>query len=181
MDFVSAIEASAMTGLSERTIRRMISRGKLPARYANARRYEIAVKDLPTRKISPTHELATRVAVLEERVQRLTQLVEALVGARTLPPVAQPSDFHYSASGGHSDAPAWRTYTDAARWLEQHGVAMNTARQWYTQARGAIPLERSAILRDALQRAGAGDFRVPWRLHRCDDPHCPCAQLLSVE
>src|SRR5260221_617209 len=73
----------------------------------------------------------------------------------------------------------WRTYTDAARWLQDHGVSMNTARAWLNW-RDVVPLERSAMLRDAIARRDAGDFRVPWRLSWCDDPLCPCRDLLPA-
>jgi hypothetical protein len=73
----------------------------------------------------------------------------------------------------------WHTYTDAARWLQDHGVSMNTARGWLNW-RDVVPLERSAMLRDALERLRAGDFRVPWRLSWCDDALCPCRDLLPA-
>jgi hypothetical protein len=183
MDYVTAQQASVMTGLSERTIRRMIERGTLKAKHANARRYTIAVEDLPPHKPLPNDELATRVAVLERAVQRLTQLVEALVGARTLPPVAQPSESPLSASGGHSRSPrlqeTFSTHAAAARWLGEHGVNEYTPKTWVGWR--SVPLEPRAILADALTRGDPTNHRKTVRLHQCGDPLCVCGELLSAD
>jgi excisionase family DNA binding protein len=177
MDKVTIKEAAELTGLSERTIRRRVKAGVYPHEEINARRYAIPRSVLPARRLTPTGDLLARVEALERAVQRLTYAVEALTSARTLPPVAQPSESHYSAPGSHSDAHAWSNYTDGARWLERHGVPMNTARQW-TDWRGVIPLERSAMLRDAISRYDPTNWRITWRLHRCTVADCPCHELL---
>jgi excisionase family DNA binding protein len=131
MEYLTAKQAADVTGLSERTIRRMIERGDLPARHANRRRYAIATKDLPPHKPSPTGELLARVEALERAVQRLTYAVEALTGARTLPPVTQPSESPLTASGGHSDAPPG--VPAGARRMKEitdlHGISHATAKR----------------------------------------------------
>jgi helix-turn-helix protein len=75
---VTAAQAAGLTGLSERTIRRKIASGDLPARHVARNRYAIRVRDLPIRR-SPD-ELAMRVEALEYRV-RLLELQQARLAA----------------------------------------------------------------------------------------------------
>lgn len=69
MDEVTATEAAQLTGLSERTIRRKIISGEIPARHVAKNRYAIRVRDLPARE-RPTN-LQARVEALEHRVRLL--------------------------------------------------------------------------------------------------------------
>jgi hypothetical protein len=69
MDEVTAAQAAALTGLSERTIRRKIAAGQIRARHIAANRYAIKVADLPMRP--PPTGLVARIADLESRVRVL--------------------------------------------------------------------------------------------------------------
>lgn len=79
MDEVTAAQAAGLTGLSERTIRRRIAAGKIPARHVAPNRYAIKVLDLPVRH--SVEELASRIAALERRVRLLELRQAALLAA----------------------------------------------------------------------------------------------------
>ncbi len=56
---------------------------------------------------------------------------------------------------------------------------MNTARNWQ-HWKGLVPLEASAILRDAISRYDSTNWRITWRLHQCNnDLLCVCHDLLA--
>jgi excisionase family DNA binding protein len=87
MEYVNAAQAATMIGVSERTIRRWIAGGKLPARHLGPNRYAITTSNIDTlvRTFKPTDEppddrdiLLARLEVLERRLhtvsQRLTNL-----------------------------------------------------------------------------------------------------------
>jgi hypothetical protein len=74
MDEVTAAQAAGLTGLSERTIRRRIAAGMIPARHVAPNRYAINVRDLPVHHSAD--ELAARIGALEHRV-RLIELRQA--------------------------------------------------------------------------------------------------------
>src|SRR5690242_1887893 len=69
MEEVTATQAARMTGLSERTIRRRIAAGEIPARHLAPNRYAIRVSDLPKRR--GDDELEARIIALEHRVHLL--------------------------------------------------------------------------------------------------------------
>jgi len=69
LDEVTAFEAAALTGLSERTIRRRIAADTLHARRVSANRFAIHVEDLPQRK--GLDALLARIEGLERRVDAL--------------------------------------------------------------------------------------------------------------
>jgi excisionase family DNA binding protein len=69
MEEVTASQAAALTGLSERTIRRKIASGEIPARHVAPNRYAINVAHLPVRQ--PSDVLLTRIEELEHRVRLL--------------------------------------------------------------------------------------------------------------
>jgi hypothetical protein len=75
MEEVTATQAAALTGLSERTIRRRIAAGKLSARRIAPNRFAIRVQDLPRRL--GVGDLAARVEALEHRMS----LLELRLGA----------------------------------------------------------------------------------------------------
>lgn len=86
MDEVTATQAASLTGVSERTIRRRIASGSLPARRIAPNRFAINVRDLPLP--GNDAELATQVEVLERRVRvleeqqlALLQRIEQSIGA----------------------------------------------------------------------------------------------------
>ena len=88
MQEVTAIDAARLTGHSEKTIRRWIVNGKLPARLVSKNRYAIKTSDL--RKYIPEaqpdlstalariQELESTQDTLIERIERLEALVTSL-------------------------------------------------------------------------------------------------------
>lgn len=73
MKEVTATQAAVLTGLSERTIRRRIASGALPARHVAPNRFAIEVRHLPHER--PDGKIAARLDLLERRVRLLeTQL-----------------------------------------------------------------------------------------------------------
>lgn len=82
---VTAAQAAKLTGLSERTIRRRIVSGALPARRIASNRYAIRVRDLTLPNL-PTLEsvetLIARVQALESRVHLLELQVAQMLAAR---------------------------------------------------------------------------------------------------
>lgn len=93
-DEVTAAQAALLTGLSERTIRRRIASGYLPARRLSANRFAIRVDDLPLRGGGATvvarfEALDARLKVLEEAVASL-QATVAQVSSATMAPTELP-------------------------------------------------------------------------------------------
>ena len=78
MKEVTATQAAALTGLSERTIRRRIAAGKLPARHIAPNRFAIEVRHLPRERVA-TGNLAARLEMLERRMQLLELQQQALL------------------------------------------------------------------------------------------------------
>lgn len=84
MEYVNIMEAARRCGVSDKTIRRAIHKGILPARSPKPNRCEIAISDLE--HFSPGHvsgqvQVSTedRIAALEQRVQVLEQQVQDLL------------------------------------------------------------------------------------------------------
>lgn len=75
-DEVTAREAAEITGLGERTIRRMIEDGRIPARKIAANRYAIPRRSLPSKKQDRYRALEQRVETLEHEVQTLRVALE---------------------------------------------------------------------------------------------------------
>lgn len=76
-DDVTAREASEITGLGERTIRRMIEDGRIPARKTAPNRYAIPRRALDQfRKHDRVGELERRIEALEAEVEHLQGVLE---------------------------------------------------------------------------------------------------------
>ena len=80
------------------------------------------------------------------------------------------------------DAPQFfRTHADASRWLERHGVSALTPKSWPGWRH--VTLTPMEVLRFATERqraaVAAGNWRVTWRLRRCDDAQCICQDRLD--
>ena len=80
MEDVTATQAASLVGLSERTIRRRIAAGQLPARRIAANRFAIKVQDLPLQH--GFADIASRLDALERRVATLELWQRALVMQR---------------------------------------------------------------------------------------------------
>jgi excisionase family DNA binding protein len=84
MEHVNILEAARRCGVSDKTIRRAIHKGTLPAHFPKSNRCEIAVSDLERFTSGQTSghvQVSTEehIAVLERRVHLLEQQVQALL------------------------------------------------------------------------------------------------------
>lgn len=115
------MEAARRCGISDKTIRRWIHAGKLPARFPHSNRCEIAVSDLEP--FLPGHlsgqskeSLESRVAALERQVQALEQQVltrsTASRAARSSP----------RRPGEHTTGPLPRQLVSVLAFAELHRV-----------------------------------------------------------
>lgn len=77
MDEVTATQAASLSGVSERTIRRRIAAGQLPARRVAPNRFAIKIEDLPIAR--GLGDLAGRLEALERRVAALELRQQALL------------------------------------------------------------------------------------------------------
>ena len=84
MEYVNIMEAARRCAVSDKTIRRAIRKGTLPARFPKPNRCEIAVCDLE--RFTPRQasgqvqaEVESRIAALERRVQVLEHQVQGAV------------------------------------------------------------------------------------------------------
>lgn len=66
MDEVTATQAASLSGVSERTIRRRIAAGQLPARRVAPNRFAIKIEDLPINR--SRGDLVERLEALEQKV-----------------------------------------------------------------------------------------------------------------
>lgn len=73
------------------------------------------------------------------------------------------------------------TLADAARWLERHGVNVNTPKSWpgwrHVERTPAAALMFALALQQEAQRQR--NWRVAWRLRRCADASCVCQEALE--
>ncbi len=84
MEQVNILEAARLCGVSDKTIRRAIHKGLLPARFPKPNRCEIAISDLERFAPGQTSghvqmSVEERLAALERRVQELEQQVQELL------------------------------------------------------------------------------------------------------
>jgi excisionase family DNA binding protein len=87
MEYVTIMEAARRCGVSDKTIRRAIHKGTLPARSPQSNRSEIAVSDLERFASEQGSEHvqgapSSRITALEGRVQVLEQQVQDLLNRR---------------------------------------------------------------------------------------------------
>lgn len=104
MECINIMEAARRCGVSDKTIRRAIHAGKLPARFLTSNRCEIAVSDLETFKLGavPGHVQAAtecRIAALEERVEQLERLVTDVHSRQEAPKPKRPSKARERTTG----------------------------------------------------------------------------------
>ena len=80
MEYVNIMEAARRCGVSDKTIRRWIHAQKLPARFPQSNRSEIALSDLePFLPGQNEESLESRIATLERQVQALERQIQQLL------------------------------------------------------------------------------------------------------
>ncbi|HEX6819536.1 MAG TPA: helix-turn-helix domain-containing protein [Ktedonobacterales bacterium] len=91
---VTATEAAKLTGLSERTIRRRILSGALPARHVRSNRYAIRMSDLALSGFPAQDSIVSliaRVQALESRMQHLEHQVAQVLAVQEPSEEAPPA------------------------------------------------------------------------------------------
>jgi excisionase family DNA binding protein len=117
MDEITAAQAAILTGVSERTIRRKIASGSIPARRLGRNRYAIKVSDL--QMSHPFEALALRVEALEQRLSHLEAQLTVPVDS------AQPG---IQADGGAVSSPLPAQFSSAGVQQLFAQLAYETAR-----------------------------------------------------
>lgn len=149
MEQVTAAQAAMLTGFSERTIRRRIAAGALPARRIATNRFAIDVRDLPRRWDG--HELERRLEALERRVQLLEEGQRILLRrlGHEAPQTTEAGDAPNASLAGEQDASVTML----------HELLVQLARETERLAPLLAPEERQEEPRDrrlgGRQRGGA--------------------------
>ena len=173
MEYVTVVEGARRLGISDKTIRRAIHAGKLPARYPHPNRCEIAVNDLEAWRHPPAEQGATdrRLAELESRLHQLELRVQQLIHVQQAMPlsVAQPSPIEQKQKPrvGVEVSPLPDDLITLQAFADQHFVNRNEAeRLWKVGAITAVK-ETWAIGKQrvtvALDAKGRRDFWVQFR------------------
>lgn len=102
MDEVTATQAASLSGVSERTIRRRIADGRLPARRVAPNRFAIRVQDLPLQR--GFGDLALRLEALERRVAVLELRQQVLLRMRPTDTVGSSASASTAAQAAENDA-----------------------------------------------------------------------------
>jgi excisionase family DNA binding protein len=122
MEYITIMEAARRCGVSDKTIRRAIHKGTLPARSPKPNRCEIAVADLE--RFTPGHvQVSTldRIAALERRVQVLEHQVLDL---RNQPEA--PMSLRSSRKAERATGPLPRNFVSLLAFARLHSVAETT-------------------------------------------------------
>ncbi len=123
MEHVNILEAARLCGVSDKTIRRAIHKGLLPARFPKSNRCEIALSDLEcftSRQVPGQVQVSVeeRIAALERRVQELEQQVQELL-ART--EAVMPR--HISRRAERTTGPLPRNLVSLTAFAQLHQMA----------------------------------------------------------
>ena len=132
--------------------------------------------------------VSEQLDALRQQVDELRALVRALslasvsVSSSARPAVPPPAPREAQAFSMTYTAPAaggaFRTRADAGRWLMRHGIHSEGTPKTWPGWRDVV-LEPRAVLQLALSLYDPAQWRITWRLHRCDDPACVCRELLG--
>lgn len=197
---VSVAQAAQLAHRSEHAVRYRIQTGALTAQRGEDGRMRIdldALSQVPGWRVDETlvgrldqRDQPAAVAALEARLRALERRVRDLERRAVTPdeptvgdlPTIEPPPERGPRTVTLADRGAGRplsfaTASAAARWLMRHGIHSEyTPRTW----RGwpPRPLTREVVLTFAqtllAEARSQGNWRVTWRLRRCDDPLCIC-------
>jgi excisionase family DNA binding protein len=123
-EYVNIMEAARRCGVSDKTIRRAIHKGTLPARFPQLNRCEIALSDLERFMPGqpPGHVQAaaieSRIAALERRVQALEQQIHHLLSGRAASKPDRPARRVERPTG-----PLPKRFVPLLTFAERHNVA----------------------------------------------------------
>jgi len=158
MEYVTVVEGARRLGISEKTIRRAIHAGKLPARYPHKNRCEIAVSDLEAWRLPPTEPDATarHLAELETRLHQVELQVQQLQQAQRVSPVT-----HHPRTFAKVEAPALPgDLVSLQEFADLHAVNRNEAAQCWS--RGFIAGQRQGTGKRAPIMIGTKGQRDFW-------------------
>src|SRR5947209_4581176 len=174
MEYVNIMEAARRCAVSDKTIRRAIRKGTLPARFPKANRCEIAVSDLE--HFLPGQVQAaveSRIAALERRVEVLEQQVQR--GLRR-PEAAKPS--RPSPRAELTTGPLPRHLVSLPAFAEKHNVAEHKVLAAITM--GLLPVkcgewtdQHGTLVTRALDTKGRQAF---YQIYQGVPPFVPCEQ-----
>ena len=85
-EFITIIEAARRCGVSDKTIRRAIHAGKLPARYPKPNVAQISVFDLEAWRVLQGNVYENQIIALEQRIELLELQMTLLVKNNLLAP-----------------------------------------------------------------------------------------------
>jgi excisionase family DNA binding protein len=133
-EYVNIVEAARRCGVSDKTIRRAIHKGTLPARFPQLNRCEIALSDLeqfmPGQ--TPGH---VQAAAIENRIAALEQQVHHLLSRREAAKPDRPSRRVERLTG-----PLPKQFVPLLTFAERHNVAELTV-QTHVEM-GLLPVKR---------------------------------------
>jgi hypothetical protein len=180
MEYVNIMEAARLCGVSDKTIRRAIHKGLLPARSPKSNRCEIAVSDLEQFMSGqkPGHaQVSTleRIAVLERRVQALEQQVSDLLNTPETRPSQRPS-----RREKHITGPLPRQFVSLTAFARLHSVSETTVLTHADKDMALLPAKRGewtdhdgTVITLALDAKGRHAF---YRLYHGVPPFTECKQ-----
>ena len=142
MEYVTVVEAARRLQVSDKTIRRAIHAGKLPARYPKKNRCEIAVNDLEMWRSSSlvpsAGDTQREIAALSQRVNELERSMTELQHRLARLEAAQPKQPLVSAPAseqptarhpvkGFADPPLVEGRVVLQNFADLHGMSRNEA------------------------------------------------------
>jgi polyhydroxyalkanoate synthesis regulator phasin len=175
-EHVTILEAARRCGVSDKTIQRAIRAGKLPARYPQPNRCEIAVSDLERIRLGQmsghtTEPLESRVAELEQRVQDLENLVQHFLKREEVSKPRRASHTQERTTG-----PLSRYLVSLLPFAQLHNVA--EAKVLTHIDMGLLPVKRGewierdgTVVKEALDAKGRYAF---YQIYHDVPPFCPC-------
>jgi excisionase family DNA binding protein len=187
MEYVNIMEAARQCGVSDKTIRRAIHKGTLPAHFPQPNRCEIAISDLEQFMpgLSPGHVQVSaedRITALEHRVQVLEQQVLDLWSQREAPKLHRSS-----RRAEHTTGPLQRNLVSLLAFARLHSITETTVLthvdiSLLPAKRGAWTDHDGTVITMALDAKGRQAFyllyrEVPFFL-RCEQ--CPHGYLDTV-
>jgi hypothetical protein len=189
MEHVNILEAARRCGVSDKTIRRAIHKGLLPARFPRPNRCEIALSDLERFAPGQTSghvqvSVEERIATLERRVQGLEQRVQEWLDR---PEAVTPR--HVSRRETRTTGPFPRHLVSLLAFAQLHSVPETKVQTHASRDMTLLPVKRGewidhdgTVVKEALDAKGRKVFyqlycELPYFL-RCDQ--CPHGYLDTV-
>jgi excisionase family DNA binding protein len=180
MEYVNILEAARRCGVSDKTIRRAIHKGTLPAHFPKPNRSEIAVSDLERFALGQGSghvqvSVEDRIAVLEQRVQVLERQIQDLLNR---PQAVQPH--RSSRKETRTTGPLSRNLVSLASFTRLHNVSETKVLTHASRDMALLPVKRGewidhdgTVVTLALDAKGRHAF---YRLYHGVPPFTECEQ-----